>query len=252
VQVEPIHHGSRLLFVREDTMSATRNYRFIIIMSIVRLYFLGALYLSFSHIQHAFGMLGLEGFEQLISPLGVDGMAVIGMMFRSKYFDTATRRMGFWLQVPATLVSLGANVYAGTSAGGRIFGFIIVVAYVVTEIASHRAKPATTTKSAPATVDTRPHTLNPELAADIQASFSTPVVKPSTPSVPVPAKRTKKSTKGQPWTAERRARFEQKREMTKALAELKSVTDAAELDDVSAIAPKSPVLADWRGNGYSM
>ena len=100
---------------------------------IARLFMIGALAASYSHIVALFNDWGLHGWEAYAAPLFVDGFAVLGLIGRGAQFSEATRRTGFRLQVAATLISLIANILAGTSFGGQVFGALVVIGYVVAE-----------------------------------------------------------------------------------------------------------------------
>lgn len=132
-------------------MTGKRNYRYLLTLLIVRAYFLGGLYYSFADIQHAFGLLGLTGDRQAVSPLLLDGFAVLGMIARSKYFAESTRRIGLRTQIVASLLSLSANIYAGHNAGERVFGALIVGGYVFSEWFGDHMKPAEADAVQPAT-----------------------------------------------------------------------------------------------------
>lgn len=124
------------------TIKRTRNWTYLTVAGIVRAYMLGALAISFGHIVTASEMLGLHGFEAYTVPFAIDGFAVLGMIGRSHRFAPATRRIGFRLQAGAGALSLVCNVYAGTSLGARLYGALIVVAFVVAESYAERLRPA--------------------------------------------------------------------------------------------------------------
>jgi hypothetical protein len=126
------------------TTAPARNTRYVIAKVIVTLFVIGAMVISYTHIVHLFNMLGLTGWQAWVAPAFVDGFALLGLLGRSEQFDATTRRTGLRLQIAATLVSLVANVAAGGSLGGRIFGALVVVGYVVAEWYSDQLKPAAT------------------------------------------------------------------------------------------------------------
>lgn len=123
-------------------MNGTRNYRYLATLTIVRIYWLGALYFSFGDIRHTFGSLGLTGTRQALSPLLIDGIAILGLIGRSRYFAASTRTIGLRVQVVASVISLVCNVGAGHNAGERIFGAGIVAGYVFAEWYGEHMKPA--------------------------------------------------------------------------------------------------------------
>lgn len=112
--------------------------KFTLVKIIVKLYFLGALAVSFSHIVEASHKLGLHGWQAWTTPFAIDGIAVIGMVMRGEGFSAATRRLGFRVQLTAGLLSLACNVYAGSTTGERIYGVLIVVLFVFSEWLSDR------------------------------------------------------------------------------------------------------------------
>lgn len=124
-------------------MRTKRNYRYIATLTIVRGYLLGSLVISYNHIADLFGTLGLTGWQQDVSPLAIDGFAVLGMIARSHTFAAGTRRIGMWTQIVAGMLSLAANIAAGHNAGERIFGALVVGAYVFSEWFGDRMRPAT-------------------------------------------------------------------------------------------------------------
>ena len=104
-----------------------------IVKAIVKLYFIGAIAGSFTHIITAAGKVGLEGWEMYSTPFMIDGLAIIGMIMRSDAFSARTRKIGFRTQLVMGLISLTANVYAAHNAGGMIFGVGIVALFLFSE-----------------------------------------------------------------------------------------------------------------------
>lgn len=104
-----------------------------IIRGIVKLYFVGAIAVSFIHIVTAAGKTGLHGYEMWITPLMIDGIAIIGMIMRGVEFSKRTRKIGFRTQMGAGLISLVANVYAADSAGGVMLGVGVVGLFLFSE-----------------------------------------------------------------------------------------------------------------------
>lgn len=118
------------------------NIKYVTIKIIVRLYFLGALAVSFCHIIESSHKVGLTGWQAITTPFAIDGIAVIGMVMRSESFSKATRKLGFRVQVTAGLLSLVCNVFAGSTAGERIYGVMIVALFVFSEWLSDRLESA--------------------------------------------------------------------------------------------------------------
>lgn len=120
----------------------TRNRTYLAVTAIVRLYMLGALAISFSHIITAAHLLQLDGWQAWTTPAFVDGFAVLGMIGRSQRFAPATRRSGFRLQLAAGALSFSANVFAGHTVGERAYGALVVVGFVVSEWYGAKLAPA--------------------------------------------------------------------------------------------------------------
>lgn len=109
-----------------------------IVNSVVKGYFFGALGVSAMHVVESFEKLGLNDGEQYLTPFAIDGIAVLGLVLRSTKWSTHTRKMGLRLQLGAGTLSLAANVYAGSSLGGRIFGVLTVALFLVAEAVKGR------------------------------------------------------------------------------------------------------------------
>lgn len=123
-------------------MNANRNWTYLTVTTIVRLYMLGALAISFGHIISAAHLLQLHGWQAYTVPFAIDGFAVLGMIGRSRRFAASTQRTGFRLQALAGIASLAANVYAGHTLGERLYGALIVTAFVVAEWYAGKLAPA--------------------------------------------------------------------------------------------------------------
>lgn len=106
--------------------------------TVVKGYFFGALGLSAMHVIETFEKLGLNDGEQYLTPFAIDGIAVLGLVLRSERWSTETRKDGLKLQIGAGSLSLAANVYAGSSLGGRILGVMTVVLFLVAEAVKSR------------------------------------------------------------------------------------------------------------------
>lgn len=109
-----------------------------IVKGIVRGYFAGALALSATHTVHSFEKLGLDTGEQYVTPLAIDGIAILGLIMRGDKWSTDTRKIGLRIQIGAGSLQLAANVYAASSAGGMILGVLIVALYLLAEWLSGR------------------------------------------------------------------------------------------------------------------
>jgi len=124
------------------TSKPPANTKYRVTKVITRAYMVGAVAVSFTHIVHAFGMLGLHGWQAWTTPAFIDGLAVLGVLGRGEEFAPSTRRIGLRFQMGAGLVSLAANVYAGESVGARVLGVIAVVGFIAAEAYADRMRPA--------------------------------------------------------------------------------------------------------------
>jgi hypothetical protein len=119
-----------------------RNWTYLLVTAIVRLYMLGALAISFSHIITAASLLQLHGWQAYTTPFFIDGFAVLGMIGRSHRFEQTTRRSGFRLQMAAGALSFACNIFAGHTVGERLYGALVVVGFVVSEWYGAKLAPA--------------------------------------------------------------------------------------------------------------
>lgn len=109
-----------------------------VVRAIVKLYFLGALSMSFVHIVSAAEKLQTTQWQAYCWPFMVDGIAVIGMVMRSAKWSSNTNRVGFRVQLSAGTLSLAANIYAGNTVGDRITGIGAVALFIFAEWLSDR------------------------------------------------------------------------------------------------------------------
>ena len=113
-----------------------------IVESIVKIYFVGAVVGSFSHVLESAHKLGLAGWEAWSLPFMIDGLAILGLVIRGEAFSKATRKIGLRVQCVAGAFTLAGNVYAASNAGEVIFGIGIVTLFLTTEWLSHRLESA--------------------------------------------------------------------------------------------------------------
>lgn len=104
-----------------------------LVKAIVKLYFIGALAASFTHIMHAWSKIGLHGWQDVTTPFAIDGIAVIGMVMRSERWSDSTNKIGFRVQIGAGSLSLACNVFAGSNIGERVYGALIVALFLFSE-----------------------------------------------------------------------------------------------------------------------
>lgn len=104
------------------------------VRNIAKLYFVGALAGSFSHIVTSAYKLGADKwYEAWATPLLIDGLAVIGMIMRSEDFSKRTNKIGFILQCVMGSLSLAMNVYAANNLFGVLFGIALVGCFILAE-----------------------------------------------------------------------------------------------------------------------
>lgn len=121
--------------------AAPKGFTYWLVKTIIVAFMLGAAGVSFLHIVHTAEMLGL-GIEKWTVPFIIDGLAVLGLVGRSGKFAEATQRAGLKLMAGAGALSLAANVAAGANAGQRIYGALIVAAFITAEWYGGKLSPA--------------------------------------------------------------------------------------------------------------
>jgi hypothetical protein len=120
----------------------TLNWQYLAAKFIARAYLVGALAVSATHIVDMAHQLQLWGWQALTTPAGIDGVALLGLLARSRRFQARTRRMGLIVQVVASLLSLSCNILAGHTPGARIYGGLVVAVYVFSEWFADQLAPA--------------------------------------------------------------------------------------------------------------
>lgn len=116
----------------------------------VKLYFIGALAGSFTHIITAAHKAGLGGWEAWSVPFMIDGLAIIGLVMRSTAFSQATRKTGLRVQAVMGLASMAANVYAAHNTGGAVYGAALVALWLASEHLAGNLAPASVDQAAAA------------------------------------------------------------------------------------------------------
>lgn len=101
--------------------------------TLVTVFMLGSLYLSFTHIAHLFETLGLTTNERWLAPAFIDTYMVLGKLLSLKCWTPKTRRIGHRVVIIGALLSLAANVLAGGSYGGRALGVLVVAGFLTGE-----------------------------------------------------------------------------------------------------------------------
>lgn len=117
------------------------NKTYLATAGITRTFMVGAAAISTSHIIATSHSLGL-GWEAYTVPAFIDGMAILGLIGRSSRFAASTRRAGLRIMAGAGVVSLACNVYAGHNLGQRLYGVLVVAAFIASEWYSAKLCPA--------------------------------------------------------------------------------------------------------------
>jgi hypothetical protein len=198
---------------------------FITARTIVNLFALGAVTLSFTHIVALCSSIHM-GWQSWLAPAFIDGLALLGRLGQSKRFAAKTRRAGHRLMLSAGLLSLAANIGAGHNLGERIFGAMVVVGFVVAEWYAAQLAPVTprTRRTAPAT--------------------ATATQTPATPAVPA-AKTTRRCPAG--CTC---GKHNRRPSTARIAAQVAAIETLADLRFQESDAPVSPAPAGSSNFGY--
>lgn len=113
-------------------MNSNRDKALIVVRAVVWFFLVGAAVISTSHIIHTAQMLGL-GWEAYTVPAFVDGIAIVGKVSMLPRFSDTFRRSGFRLLMFGGILSLAANVAAGSNWGERAFGILVVAGFMILE-----------------------------------------------------------------------------------------------------------------------
>lgn len=136
-----------------------RDRALLTIQIVVWIFMIGAAAISFTHIVHVSQMIGL-GWESWTAPFLIDGIAVVGKVSMLPRFSPLFRRSGFRLLMLGGLLSLAANVAAGSNWGERGFGVLVVAGFMMLE--SHATK---ATRTVAVVEQSTKRTLDPQVAA---------------------------------------------------------------------------------------
>lgn len=118
------------------------------VKGIAKVYFFGAIAISFIHLVAAAHKGGLTGYEAYTVPVMIDGIAIIGLVMRGTEFSIATRKIGFRVQIGAGILSLMGNVFAAENLGGAAYGVAIVALFLLAEWLSDKIESAEVDKAA--------------------------------------------------------------------------------------------------------
>jgi hypothetical protein len=131
------------------TTATARNWTYLITKTIVTCFMVGAAVISFTHIIEASEGLGVTSWQAWTVPFFVDGIAVLGLIGRSDRFAASTRKAGLALTLAAGSLSLTCNVLAGHNLGERLYGVLVVLAFVGTEAYAAKMHAAPKAAAAP-------------------------------------------------------------------------------------------------------
>lgn len=118
------------------------------VKGIAKIYFFGAIAISFVHLVTAAHKGGLTGYEAYTVPVMLDGIAIIGLVMRGTEFSIATRKIGFRVQIGAGILSLLGNVFAAENLGGAVYGVAIVSLFLLAEWLSDKIESIEVDKAA--------------------------------------------------------------------------------------------------------
>lgn len=104
-----------------------------LIKGIAKLYFGTAVGFSSFHLITSAEKLGGHGIEAYMTPVLVDGIAILGLAMRSEDHSAKTRQLGLITQVAAGALSLAGNLYAAQNLFGILFGLLTVILFLWTE-----------------------------------------------------------------------------------------------------------------------
>jgi hypothetical protein len=108
------------------------------VKGIAKVYFFGAIAISFIHLVAAARKGGLTGYEAYSVPFMIDGIAIVGLIMRGTEFSKSTREIGYRVQLGAGVLSLAGNVFAAENVGGAVYGVAIVALFLLAEWLSDR------------------------------------------------------------------------------------------------------------------
>lgn len=120
------------------------NSTYVLVWMIVRLFLVGAAWISYGHIVTTSQELHVTGSQPFVAPLFIDGIAILGLIGRTGKLGDKAKRFAPALILPAGTLSLAANVFAGKTLGDKIFGALVVAGFMLVEwyTTTHSATPA--------------------------------------------------------------------------------------------------------------
>lgn len=109
------------------------NSVYVLVWLIVRMFLVGAAWISYGHIVQTSRELQVTGWQPFVVPVFIDGIAILGLIGRSGKLGDKAKRLAPVLILPAGALSLAANIYAGKTLGDKIFGALVVAGFVLVE-----------------------------------------------------------------------------------------------------------------------
>jgi hypothetical protein len=88
---------------------------------------------SYTHIVKTAESIGLQDWQRWITPVFIDGFALLGKVGRLPRFKEGTRRAGLLIMSVAGALSLVCNVYAGDTLGYQLWGILTVGCFIGAE-----------------------------------------------------------------------------------------------------------------------
>jgi len=107
--------------------------RMYLISTVVWLLLLLAAAVSATHIVESARKLGLHDWQAYTAPALIDLVAIVGKLSMASGFAPGFQRSGFRLLMVGGTLSLACNVYAGSNLGERLFGVLVVGAFMLLE-----------------------------------------------------------------------------------------------------------------------
>lgn len=119
------------------------NSTYVLVWMIVRMFLVGAAWISYGHIVTTSQELHVTGSQPFMVPVFIDGVAILGLIGRTGKLGDKAKRFAPALILPAGALSLAANVFAGKTLGDKIFGALVVAGFMLVEwyTTTHSATP---------------------------------------------------------------------------------------------------------------
>lgn len=109
------------------------NSTYVLVWLIVRMFLVGAAWISYGHIVTTSQELQVTGWQPFVVPVFIDGIAILGLIGRTGKLGARAKKYAPALILPAGALSLAANVFAGKTLGDKIFGALVVAGFMLVE-----------------------------------------------------------------------------------------------------------------------